>query len=91
MQIKPNYIKLGMNLDRSIDRDSVKQVMISRMYQLAHQHGVHSVVEGIVCQGEFDREMAHGESFLQGYHIARPFAIVELCQQLYGSDRSTAR
>ncbi len=73
-QLKPDYIKLDMELVRNVDREPYKAAIAEKVLQLAHDLGIETVCEGIETQGELDWVRDHGTNYVQGYLIARPCA-----------------
>lgn len=73
-QLRPDYIKLDMELVRNVDREPYKAAIADKVLQLARDLGVETVCEGIETQGELDWVRSHGANYVQGYLIARPSA-----------------
>ena len=73
-QLRPDFIKLDMELVRNVDREPYKAAIADKVLQLARDLGVETVCEGIETQGELDWVQSHGAHYVQGYLIARPSA-----------------
>lgn len=73
--LKPDFIKLDMQLIRDVHLDPYKQQIAKHMLQLAQELGIQSVVEGLECAGEWEWAKAHGATLAQGYFFAKPSAI----------------
>lgn len=71
-RLRPDFVKLDMELIRNVDRDAFKSCVASKVLELARELGVATVVEGVETAGEFEWAAAHGACFAQGYLIARP-------------------
>lgn len=78
--LRPNYVKLDMELVRNVDQDSFKQDMLCWIIKLAHDHGIKVIAEGIETKAESDWLIAHDADYLQGFYHARPMdrAVVRL-------------
>ncbi len=73
-QVRPDFIKLDMELIRDIDRDAYKSCVAGKLLELARELGVYTVVEGVETNGEWQWSVDHGADFSQGYLFARPAA-----------------
>lgn len=73
-RIKPDYVKLDMDLIRNVDQDVYKSQVASKLLELAQELGVKTVVEGVETIGEWHWAQQHGADFAQGYLFARPNA-----------------
>jgi len=71
-ELRPDYVKLDMELVRGIDEDSFKQVIVRNLIEIARANGIHTIAEGIETAGEADFLRAVGADYLQGYFFARP-------------------
>jgi EAL domain-containing protein (putative c-di-GMP-specific phosphodiesterase class I) len=71
-RLRPDYIKLDMELTRNVDRDPYKAMVVSKLLEMANELGIESIVEGIETQEELDWTRDHGAQYAQGYFIARP-------------------
>ncbi len=73
-QIKPDYMKLDMQLIRGVHRDPYKSCVAAKLLEMAHDLGVATVVEGVEEEGEWEWSVEHGGDFAAGYLFARPAA-----------------
>jgi len=73
-QIRPDFIKLDMQLIRDIDTDPYKGEVVSKLIGAAHNLGVQVVAEGIETVGEWNWIAAHGADYSQGYLFGKPNA-----------------
>ncbi|MCA9184462.1 MAG: EAL domain-containing protein [Pirellulaceae bacterium] len=71
-QVKPDYVKLDMDLIRNVEHDAYKSRVASKVIELAKELQVKTVVEGIETVGSWLWAIEHGADFAQGYLIAKP-------------------
>jgi len=74
-RLRPDFVKLDMELIRGIDQDPYKAVVVEKLLDLAREVGAVSVVEGVETEGEWRWAAAHGADLAQGFLCARPGAI----------------
>ncbi|WP_419147466.1 EAL domain-containing protein [Pseudoalteromonas 'SMAR'] len=76
-QLRPDYIKIDMDLVRNIHINRHKQNIVSHLIQLAHDNGVEVIAEGIESEAEAEvlREMR--VNYMQGYLFGKPAALTE--------------
>jgi len=74
-EIKPDFIKLDMQLIRGVHQDAYKARVASKLLEMALDLGVSTVVEGVEEEAEWRWAADHGADFAQGYLFARPAAI----------------
>ncbi len=70
--LRPDYIKLDMQLMRGIDADPYKGEIVAKLIELAHNLKVQVIAEGIETAGEWNWAETHGADFAQGYLFGRP-------------------
>ena len=73
-RLRPDFVKLDMELIRGIDVDPYKAVVVKKLLDLAREVGAISVVEGVETEGEWRWAEAHGADLAQGFLCARPQA-----------------
>lgn len=73
-RLRPDFVKLDMELIRGIDVDPYKAVVVDKLLDLAREVGAISVVEGVETEGEWRWAEAHGADLVQGFLCARPQA-----------------
>ncbi len=73
-RLRPDFVKLDMELIRGIDEDPYKAVVVEKLLDLAREVGATSVVEGVETEGEWRWAEAHGADLAQGFLCARPAA-----------------
>ena len=71
-QLRPDIMKLDMELIRGIHQDSYKASITEKLLELAQKLGILTVAEGIETPEELRWVREHGVDFVQGYLIARP-------------------
>lgn len=71
-RLRPDFIKLDMELTRDVDRDGYKAQVAGKLLELAQQLGVKTIAEGIETPGEWSWCRDHGADYVQGYLFARP-------------------
>jgi len=72
--IKPDFIKLDMQLIRGVHRDPYKSCVAAKLLEMARDLGVATVAEGVEEPAEWEWVAEHGADFAQGYLFARPAA-----------------
>lgn len=73
-RLRPDYIKLDMQLIRSVDSDSYKSVITDNLLSMANELEVHTIAEGVETVEEWRWLTEHGAEFVQGFLFARPDA-----------------
>ena len=71
-QLRPDFIKLDMELIRNVDADPYKAIITSNMIQLARELGVQVIAEGVEREQEWLWLQEHGADFVQGHLFAKP-------------------
>ena len=75
-RLRPDFVKLDMELIRGVDEDLYKAAIAEKLLELASGLGIRSVAEGVETGGELAWLRGHGADYVQGYLIARPSASV---------------
>lgn len=70
--LRPDYVKLDLQLVRGVDGDPYKATVARKLLEMARDLDVKTVVEGIETEEEFMWAREEGATFVQGYLIARP-------------------
>jgi EAL domain-containing protein (putative c-di-GMP-specific phosphodiesterase class I) len=70
--LRPDFVKLDMDLVRGVDLDPYKAVLTAKLLELAHELGVRTIAEGVETEGELAWLRAHGATYVQGFLIAKP-------------------
>jgi len=71
-RIRPDYVKLDMEIIRDVDKDPYKAQLSAKLLEAARALGVSTVAEGVETQGEYDWVRTHGADYVQGYYFAKP-------------------
>jgi EAL domain-containing protein (putative c-di-GMP-specific phosphodiesterase class I) len=73
--IRPDFIKLDMQLINNVDRDPYKARVAGKLLELAQDLDIGTVVEGIETPGQWQWSADHGANYAQGFLFAKPAAI----------------
>lgn len=73
-QLRPDFIKLDIELVRGVDRDPYKALIAEKILEIAMQLGISTIAEGVERQEELEWVKAHGATYAQGYLLGRPSA-----------------
>ncbi len=71
-QLRPDYMKLDIDLVRDVDRDPFKEAIVRSLLTLAKDLGIHAIAEGIEREGEYLWVKNAGAAYLQGYYFSKP-------------------
>lgn len=71
-QLRPDFVKLDMELVRDVHQDPYKALITRKILEIAQQLGITTVAEGVEVPEELAWLREHGADFVQGYLIARP-------------------
>lgn len=72
--IRPDFIKLDMELIRNIDSNDYKKVVVENLINIAHKLDIATIGEGIETQQERDVLSQLGTDYLQGFYFGKPQA-----------------
>ncbi|MGQ9658595.1 MAG: EAL domain-containing protein [Thermochromatium sp.] len=70
--LKPDIIKIDMEIVRGIDADPQRQSVFRALVGLARDLGIQVLAEGIETEGELAYVVREGAELVQGYLFARP-------------------
>lgn len=73
-RLRPDFVRLDMELTRDVDTDPYKAVIARKLLELAGGLGIRTIVEGVETAGELAWIQKEGAGFVQGQLIARPSA-----------------
>ncbi len=79
--IHPHYIKLDMNLVRSIDGDNFKKALVKSFCEFCRTSNVFLIAEGIETVDELYTLIDIGVHYGQGYFLQRPCAEIGVVDQ----------
>lgn len=71
-RLRPDVVKLDMDLIRNIESDGYKAVLAQKVLEATRRLGVRTVAEGVESEAELSWLDAHGVDLVQGFLIARP-------------------
>jgi EAL domain-containing protein (putative c-di-GMP-specific phosphodiesterase class I) len=71
-QLRPDFIKLDMQLIRNVHQDYYKALITEKMLEIAGGLEIKTVAEGVETVEELEWVRERGASFVQGYLIAKP-------------------
>lgn len=74
IDIKPDIIKVDRKIIDNIDKDAFKQSVYKALYDIAYNHGIEVLAEGIETPYELEFLESIGVDYLQGYYFAKPQA-----------------
>lgn len=63
--LRPDYVKLSMELIRNVDQDSFRQIMIEKTIQVIQGLGIKLIAVGVECKEERDWLVEQGADYLQ--------------------------
>ena len=70
--LKPDYVKIDMNLIRNVHLDPAKALIARKLLEVAAELGLKTVAEGVETADEWDWVREHKADFAQGYYLAKP-------------------
>ncbi|BCJ97864.1 GGDEF domain-containing protein [Anaerocolumna chitinilytica] len=70
--VKPNFIKLDMNLIRDIDKEEIKQMVCKAMVDFGANAGIQVIAEGIETEEELNTLIKLNVNLGQGYFLGMP-------------------
>jgi diguanylate cyclase (GGDEF)-like protein len=73
-QLRPDFIKLDMELIRDVHQDLYKASITEKILEIAQKLKIQTVAEGIECIQELNWLRERGATYAQGYLIAKPTA-----------------
>lgn len=71
-KLRPDFVKLDMELIRDADHDPYKAQLGGKLLELARGLGIPAIAEGVETEAEWLWLREHGASFAQGYFFGRP-------------------
>ncbi|MES2521409.1 MAG: EAL domain-containing protein [Gemmatimonadota bacterium] len=70
--LRPDILKLDMELVRGVDQDPYKARIAANLLDVANALGIETLAEGIETEGELEWTRAHGATYVQGFLLGRP-------------------
>ncbi|MBA3790846.1 MAG: EAL domain-containing protein [Rubrobacter sp.] len=71
-KLRPDFVKLDMDLIHGVDQDPYKATISSRIIELARDLKISIVAEGVETEGQWRWLREHGTDYAQGFFFARP-------------------
>ncbi|NJK34095.1 MAG: EAL domain-containing protein [Oscillatoriales cyanobacterium SM2_2_1] len=71
-QLRPDYVKLDMELTRHVYDDTYKATITSKILEITQELGIATVAEGIETVEEWHWFRRAGATFVQGYLFGKP-------------------
>ncbi len=73
-ELRPDLLKLDMELIRNVDQDAYKARLVANLFDVASALGIDTLAEGVETEGELAWVVEHGATYVQGFLLARPAA-----------------
>jgi diguanylate cyclase (GGDEF)-like protein len=78
LSLKPDVIKLDIELITGIEEDKDRQTLVTNIIQYAHQRGILVLGEGIETSTQMRTLIKYGVDLMQGFYLAKPnFNVLE--------------
>jgi EAL domain-containing protein (putative c-di-GMP-specific phosphodiesterase class I) len=74
IELKPDIIKIDRNIISNIDKNELKQSVYKALFNLAREHNITVLAEGIETAYELETIKSIGVDLAQGYYFAKPTA-----------------
>jgi len=74
IELKPDIIKIDRNIIDGIDKNKLKQSVYKALFNIAREHGIEILAEGIETAYELETIKSIGVDYVQGYYFAKPTA-----------------
>jgi EAL domain-containing protein (putative c-di-GMP-specific phosphodiesterase class I) len=71
-QLRPDFVKLDMELVRNVDADPYRAEIVAKLLESARNLGIRTVAEGVESDAEWRWFREHRVDFVQGYLFAEP-------------------
>ncbi len=71
-ELRPDLLKLDMELIRNVDQDPYKGRLVANLLDVAQALGIDTLAEGVETEGELAWVVEHGATYVQGFLLARP-------------------
>jgi len=72
VELKPDFVKLDMELVRNVDRDKSKAIVARKLIETVKELELATIAEGMERPEELEWVRERGADFAQGYLFARP-------------------
>ena len=71
-EVRPDYVKIDLDLVRDINENSLKQTIVSHLIAIAREHNIKVIAEGIETEKEAQILRQMNVDYLQGYLFCKP-------------------
>jgi len=71
-KLHPDYVKIDMELIRSVDSDSLKRSIVEAIIRLSREQNILVIAEGVETREELAYVTEAGVDFVQGFIMGRP-------------------
>ncbi|MEK7432882.1 MAG: EAL domain-containing protein [Cyanobacteriota bacterium] len=71
-ELKPDYIKVDMDIVRDIHKNDFNQSILKALAYLAKKHNVKILTEGVETKEELDYCISQGVDYVQGFFFSQP-------------------
>lgn len=71
-ELSPDYVKIDMALVRDIHVKPKQQTIVKHLVEIAKEHGIKVIAEGIEVDAEADCLASYGVDFMQGFLFGKP-------------------
>ncbi|SHK89937.1 EAL domain, c-di-GMP-specific phosphodiesterase class I (or its enzymatically inactive variant) [Fibrobacter sp. UWH4] len=72
-----DFLKIDMNFLRSFDKTPKTKVILASIVDLAKKLGIHTLVEGVETQEQYEFMKKIGCELIQGYYFSKPLPLEE--------------
>jgi len=72
IELQPDIIKIDRNIIDGIDTNELKQSVYKALFNLAREHNITVLAEGVETKYELDMIQSIGVDLVQGYYFAKP-------------------
>ncbi|MDV7339097.1 EAL domain-containing protein [Terasakiella sp. A23] len=70
--LKPDYVKLDMEMIRNVHKDRFKSELVRKIVELSHNFGIEVIAEGIETKEEAAWLVSQDVDYMQGFYFAKP-------------------
>lgn len=74
IELRPNIIKVDRNIICDIDKSPIKRSVYQALYNIASEHGIEVLAEGVETIEEIRVVEEIGVDYMQGYYFSKPNA-----------------
>jgi EAL domain-containing protein (putative c-di-GMP-specific phosphodiesterase class I) len=71
-RLKPDFVKLDIELVHNVDMDGYKANIAVKLLELARSLGIQTIAEGVETRGEWQWLSEHDCDYVQGFFFGRP-------------------